>query len=91
MRLRPLPADSEKGWTAYVWLVYLAFIFVQPVMARASALQWGLTIAGAAVFLVLYFAVHWLPDRRIWWCIGGILLLGIGFAPFNPGASTYFI
>src|SRR5437764_1142235 len=91
MRLRPLPIDSEKGWTAYVWLVYLSFVFIQPVMARASALQWGLTIAGAAVFLVLYFAAHWLHDRRIWWYIGGILLLGIGFAPFNPGASTYFI
>lgn len=91
MRLRPLPDDSEKGWTAYVWLVYLSFVFIQPVMAKASALQWGLTLAGAAVFLVLYFAAHWFHDRRIWWCIGGILLLGIGFAPFNPGASTYFI
>ncbi|HSS52707.1 MAG TPA: sensor histidine kinase [Thermoanaerobaculia bacterium] len=91
MRLRPLPVDSEKGWTAYVWLVYLSFVFIQPVMARASALQWGLTVAGAAVFRVLYFAAHWLHDRRIWWCIAGILLLGIGCAPFNPGASTYFI
>ncbi|MFY9826492.1 MAG: sensor histidine kinase [Thermoanaerobaculia bacterium] len=91
MRLRLLPDHSEKGWTAYVWLVYLAFVFTPPVLGRASALQWGLTLAGAAVFLVLYFAAHWLHDRRIWWCIAGILLLGIGFAPFNPGASTYFI
>jgi two-component system sensor histidine kinase DesK len=91
MRLRPLPDDSEKGWTAYVWLVYLSFVFIPPALAKTSALQWGLTVAGALVFLVLYFAAHWLHDRRIWWCIAGILLLGIGFAPFNPGASTYFI
>src|ERR1700681_2494190 len=91
MRLRPLPDHSDKGWTAYVWLVYLAFVFVQPVMAGGTALQWVLTGAGAVVFLVLYFVAHWLNDRRIWWGVAGILLLGMGFAPFNPGASTYFI
>ncbi|PYQ66797.1 MAG: sensor histidine kinase [Acidobacteria bacterium] len=91
MRFRPLPEDPEQGWTPYVWLVYLGFVFMYPALARASALQWGLTLAGVAVFLVLYFTAHWLRDRKVLWCIAGILLLGMVFAPVNPGASAYFI
>jgi two-component system, NarL family, sensor histidine kinase DesK len=91
MRLRLLPRNSEQGWTPYVWLVYLGFVIMYPAFGGASALQWGLTLAGVAVFLVLYFTAHWLRDRRIWWCIAGILLLGMAFAPVNPGASAYFI
>jgi two-component system sensor histidine kinase DesK len=91
MRLRPLPDDPELGWTPYAWLVYLAFVLIPPIMMRASALQCGLTAAGLAVFLVLYFTAHWLNGRKILWCIAGIALLGIVLAPANPGASTYFI
>src|SRR5947209_7339139 len=91
MRLHPLPDDPELSWTPYAWLVYLAFVLVPPAMTRASALQWGLTVAGVAVFLVLYFTAYWLNDRKIRWCIAGIALLGVVFAPTNPGASAYFI
>ena len=91
MRFRPLPEDPEQGWTPYVWLVYLGFVLMYPALARASALRWGLTLAGVAVFLVLYFTAHWLRDRKVLWCIAGILLLGMVFAPVNPGASAYFI
>ncbi|HEX3552760.1 MAG TPA: sensor histidine kinase [Thermoanaerobaculia bacterium] len=91
MRLRLLPDDPELGWTPYAWLVYLAFVIVPPILMRVSALQWGLTAAGMAVFLVLYFTAHWLSGRKILWCIAGIALLGIVLAPANPGASTYFI
>jgi len=88
MRLRPLPKNSEQGWTPYVWLIYLGFVIMYPALGGASVLQWVLTLAGVAVFLVLYFTAHWLHDRRIWWCIAGILLLGMAFAPVNPGAQV---
>ncbi|MEA2599148.1 MAG: two-component system, NarL family, sensor histidine kinase DesK [Acidobacteriota bacterium] len=91
MRLRPLPDDPELGWIPYAWLIYLAFVLVPLAMGRASALEWGLTLAGVAVFLVLYFTAYWLNDRKILWCIAGILLLGMVSAPANPGASAYFI
>ena len=30
-------------------------------------------------------------DRKVLWAAGGILLLGVLFAPFNPGAASFFI
>jgi two-component system, NarL family, sensor histidine kinase DesK len=89
--MRLLPKDPEMGWTRYVWLVYLGFFLAYPILREASAVEWALTIAGLLVFLVLYFAGFWLRDRRIVWCAAGILLLGVLFAPFNPGANCFFI
>jgi two-component system sensor histidine kinase DesK len=87
--MRLLPKNPEIGWTAYVWLVYLSFFLVPPVFSKASPLEWGLTVAAVLVFLVLYFRGHWLQDKRVLWPAGGILLLGLLFAPFNPGASCF--
>jgi two-component system sensor histidine kinase DesK len=89
--MRLLPKDPELGWTPYAWLIYLVSFLVTPAFKRASALEWALTLAGAAVFLALYFRGFWYWDRRILWCAGGILLLGVLFSPFNWGASSFFI
>lgn len=89
--MRLLPKDPEIGWKPYAWLVYLASFLVNPAFRRATALEWALTLAGAAVFLALYFRGFWYFDRRILWCAGGILLLGVLFSPFNWGASAFFI
>ncbi len=89
--MRLLPKDTELGWTPYAWLIYLVYFLIYPAFKRASALEWALTLAGAAVFLALYFRGHWYWDRRVLWCAGGILLLGVLFAPFNWGASSLFI
>src|SRR5215203_2207456 len=89
--MRLLPKDPEIGWTPYVWLIYLTFFLVYPASQRASAWEWAATFAGAAVFLVLYFWGYWLQERRVLWSAGGILLLGMLFAPFNAGASSLFI
>jgi two-component system sensor histidine kinase DesK len=91
MRLRLLPEDPEIGWTPYAWLIYLTSFLIWPALQRASALDWALTAAGTAVFLVLYFWGHWQEGRRILWAAGGILLLGVLFTPWNPGAATFFI
>lgn len=89
--MRLLPKDHDLGWGPYVWLVYLVTFLATPAIKRASALEWALTLAGAAVFLALYFRGFWYWDRRILWCAGGILLLGVLFVPFNWGASSFFI
>jgi two-component system sensor histidine kinase DesK len=90
-RMRLLPDDPEIGWTPYAWLIYLTSFLAWPALRRASALEWALTAAGTAVFLVLYFWGHWQEGRKILWAAGGILLLGVLFAPWNPGAATFFI
>jgi two-component system sensor histidine kinase DesK len=89
--MRLLPDDPEIGWTPYAWLIYLTSFLAWPALRPASAREWALTVAGTVVFLVLYFWGHWLEGRKILWAAGGILLLGVLFAPWNPGAGTFFI
>ena len=89
--MRLLPDNPEIGWTPYAWLIYLSSFLAWPVIRSASALEWALTAAGLAAFLVLYFWGHWLKGRQILWAAGGILLLGILYSPFNPGAASFFV
>jgi len=89
--MRLLPDDPETGWTPYAWLIYLTPFLVWPAAQQTSPLGWALNTAGLAVFLGLYFWGHWQQGRKVLWAAGGILLLGIVFAPWNPGAGTFFI
>ncbi len=89
--MRLLPDDPEIGWTPYAWLIYLTAFLAWPGTRSASALEWALTGAGLAAFLVLYFWGHWLKGRQVLWAAGGILLLAVLYSPFNPGAASFFI
>ena len=89
--MRLLPKDPEIGWAPYAWLIYLGPFMTYPVLTRTSALEKGLTAAGLAIFLVFYFLSYWLEGKRGLVCAGAILLLGVLFAPFNPGASSLFV
>lgn len=93
MRLLPrlLPEDPETSWTPYVWLVYLVPFLAYPALARVSAFQWAATAACLVLFLVLYFSSYWLEGLKALGCAAGILVLGVLFAPFNPGAGTLFV
>lgn len=89
--MRLLPPNQEVGWTPYVWLIYLGFFFVQPVVVRADWKQWLVTGLAACLFLVLYFASYWFHGRRRLAIAGAIALLGLGFAPWNEGAAVFII
>ena len=90
--MRLLPKDHEQGWTAYVWLVYLFIVpFVLFMSGNRSPVAWTANIAGMIVFLGLYFWGYWIKGRRLLWIVLAMLLIGIGFAPFNAGAAVYFI
>ena len=89
--MRLLPRDPEEGWLPYVWLIYCGYFLFAPALGEPTVLDWALTIAGFLVFLVLYFAGYWLKGKRVLWAAGGILLLGIVYIPFNPGAGSFFI
>ena len=99
--MRLLPQDQELAWTPYVWLVYLLNLLIYPYFSRGfphhpaaagdPAAVWLWTALGIALFLPMYFIGYWLQGRRVLWVIAGITALGVVYAPFNPGASIYFV
>jgi len=93
-KLKPLKAilkDKDHGWSPLLWVLYLGFFFIDPVVTHASLRLWTLDIAGALVFVLLYFGLFAVqcPSARVH--IGGMILLGMLFMPINAGACTFFI
>src|SRR5216684_756183 len=94
MKLRPLSSvlrDRDHGWGPLLWVLYLGFFFVQPVIDHVSLKQWLFDGLGAAIFLILYWGIFLLEKPRGLIHIGGMVLLGVVYFPFNTGASTFFI
>jgi two-component system sensor histidine kinase DesK len=89
--MRILPQNRDFGWSPYAWLIYLGFFFIHPIMDHVGWETWLATALGTVVFLPLYFTGYWLQDRRCLWIIAAIALIGVVFAPFNPGASVFFV
>jgi two-component system sensor histidine kinase DesK len=83
--------DKDHGWSPLLWIAYLGFFFMDPVMSHASARIWLLDILGALVFLVLYLGLFFLENPRALAHIAGLVVLGMLFAPINGGACTFFI
>ncbi|MFZ1009661.1 MAG: sensor histidine kinase [Candidatus Sulfotelmatobacter sp.] len=83
--------DRERGWGVFIWLTYSGFFFVQPVYDHANLRQWLFDGLGFVVFLALYFGLFWLENPKALFHIGGMVMLGIAFLPFNAGASAFFI
>lgn len=94
MKLRPLGAalrDRDHGWGPLLWVLYLGFFFVQPVAEHVSAKRWALDGLGAAIFLMLYWGIFLLERPLPLLHVGGMVLLGVAYLPFNPGGCTFFI
>jgi two-component system, NarL family, sensor histidine kinase DesK len=85
------PRDKAHGWAPFIWLAYLCFFFIQPIVDHASLKIWALTILGTVAFLVLYFGLFWMEKPRSLLHIAGMVILGMVFAPINGGASTFFV
>jgi two-component system sensor histidine kinase DesK len=85
------PRDKAHGWAPFIWLAYLSFFFIQPILDHAGWKMWFLTALATAIFLVLYFGLFWLQKPRSLLHIGGMVILGLVFAPINGGASTFFV
>ena len=83
--------DKEHGWSPLLWVVYLGFFFVQPVMDHVSMKMWLLDSLGAVLFLLLYFGLFVLLNPRALAHIAGMVLLGLLYQPINAGACTFFI
>ncbi|HVR09679.1 MAG TPA: sensor histidine kinase [Thermoanaerobaculia bacterium] len=89
--MRLLPRNPHLGWTPYAWLIYLPIFLFEPLNRRTSVLEWGLTLAAIALFLALYFVGHWVEGWRVALVAASIFALGVGFAPWNSGASVFVI
>jgi len=88
---RTILKDKDHGWSPLLWVVYLGFFFIDPVVSHASFRIWFLDIAGAAAFLLLYFGLFALQNPKAILHVGGMVLLGMLFQPINGGACTFFI
>ncbi|MGD1079718.1 MAG: sensor histidine kinase [Candidatus Sulfotelmatobacter sp.] len=94
LKLRPIRSvfrDRDHGWGPLLWWLYLGFFFVQPAVEHVSRTKWLLDILGAAIFLVLYWGIFLLERPRPLLHVGGMLLLGIVYLPYNAGGCTFFI
>jgi two-component system sensor histidine kinase DesK len=85
------PREKSNGWAPFIWLAYLCFFYIQPVLEHSGLKTWLLTFAATVVFLVLYFGLFWLERPRALWLIAGMVALGLICAPYNGGASTFFV
>lgn len=83
--------DKDHGWGPLLWVVYLGFFFIDPVMSHATPRIWTYDILGALVFLVLYFGLFVLEHPRGLIHIAGMVLLGMLFLHINAGACAFFI
>jgi two-component system sensor histidine kinase DesK len=93
-KLRPwrtIFKDKDHGWSPLLWILYLGFFFIDPVLSHASARLWFYDALGTAAFLVLYLGLFWIENPLGLVHIGGMVLLGILFQPINSGACTFFI
>ena len=83
--------NRDHGWSPFVWFAYSGFFFVQPVLAHVGLKVWLLDIAGYLTFCLLYFGFFWLERAKPLVHIGGLILLGLLFLPFNGGAAGFLI
>src|SRR5437764_13425031 len=92
MKMRLVPNDRDHGWVPYVWLVFMAFFIVPPILApHTTARDWQITIAATAVFLVLYFKLFWTGPPWNYVLIAGMAAMGLGLGHINPGACVFII
>jgi two-component system sensor histidine kinase DesK len=84
-------SDQEHGWSPLLWIAYLGFFFIQPILDHVSLKFWLLDLLGAAAFLVLYLGLFLLQNPRGLVHVGGMVVLGVLFLPINQGACTFFI
>ena len=90
--MRLLPKDDELSWTPYAWLIYIVpFVATPFARERQSTAEIIATLAGLAVFLVLYFRGYWARGREQVLIAAALVLMGIVYWPGNAGAGALFI
>jgi two-component system sensor histidine kinase DesK len=89
--MRLLPNNRDHGWAPYVWLVFLAFFYIQPIMEHPSWRSLLLANATVVVFLVLYFSIFWIRPPFNYLLLVCMAAMGLGLANGNQGSSVFII
>ena len=85
-------APKNIGWEPYLYLVFLGFMFFQPLFdPEFGRFDWLLTLALIAVFLPVYLNNFAYGGRRAFVGIWLIVLLGVAGMFVNTGSSSFFI
>ena len=85
--------DGRKPpkWVPLIWLPYYLFFLLEPLYNHEPLSRWIQTGIATVFFLFFYFSMFWGKKPGPWFYLSGIVLLGLVFAPINPGASCFFI
>ena len=87
-----VPNNRDHGWVPYVWLVFLAFFWLNPIFdPHTTARGWLIAIAATVGFLILYFKLFWTGPPWNYVLILGIAALGLGLGHTNQGAAVFII
>jgi len=86
-----LPADPEVSWIPYVWLVYLAYFVMFPLVDQVPRWVVWLTVVETLIFLPLYFLGYWVKGTRRLMIAGAMFVLATAAAKWNPGASVFVV
>jgi len=82
----------ERGWAFYTPMLYFGFFFLQPIVDHVGLKQWLLTALGTAIFVTLYLGIAWAENTALELVgLAVMVLVGVLYAPFNGGASCFFI
>jgi len=87
MRLVP---KKDYNWALFS-VFYFLFFYIDPIVSHFSPLKWFFTILGTIAFLLLYFGMFWVSNRRALLHVLGMVVLGVLYTPYNGGADTFFI
>jgi two-component system sensor histidine kinase DesK len=79
------------GKLPYLWALSLVFTLWKYLYVAPQALELGLLALTFASFLPLYFASFWASGGKSVVCVLLTCLIGVLWAPYNPGAGTFFI
>lgn len=87
-----LPKNRDHGWAPYVWLIFLAFFFFQPILDKhTTAKDWLITISATIVFLALYFALFRVCKPWNYLLLACMAAMGLALGPINVGSSVFII
>ncbi|NYF92015.1 sensor histidine kinase [Tunturiibacter empetritectus] len=81
-----------RNW-AWLWLAYVGFLFIDPILEPSPRLWFG-TLAVFAAFLALFTGYVRSTDEgrpTRYWMIAATFALGLITFPWNGGGSTFFV
>jgi two-component system sensor histidine kinase DesK len=86
-----LPPISRPAPSAYIWLAYSIFFFLEPI-TRHQARYWMECLGVFAIFLALYVGMDIIESTRFrLGIVGSLTVLGVATLPLNSGAAAFFI